>query len=51
MIKHKSTLAKLMARENITVQYGNYQTAWFDIKDRILGLPTVSYTHLRAHET
>ena len=39
MIKHKSTLAKLMARENITVQYGNYQTAWFDIKDRILGLP------------
>jgi len=39
MIKHKSTLAKLMARENITVQYGNYQTAWFDIKDRVLGLP------------
>ncbi len=39
MIKHKSTLAKLMARENITVQYGNYSTAWFDIKDRILGLP------------
>ena len=28
-----------MARENITVQYGNYSTAWFDIKDRILGLP------------
>ena len=39
MIKHKSTLAKLMARENITVQYGNYETAWFDIKDRVLGLP------------
>ena len=39
MIKHKSTLAKLMARENITVQYGNYQTAWFDIKNRTLGLP------------
>ena len=39
MIKHKSTLAKLMARENITVQYGNYQTAWFDIKNRVLGLP------------
>ena len=39
MIKHKSTLAKLLAKENISVQYGNYSTAWFDIKDRILGLP------------
>jgi len=39
MIKHKSTLAKLLAKENVTVQYGNYSTAWFDIKDRILGLP------------
>lgn len=36
---HKSTLAKLLAKEDITVQYGNYHTAWFDIKDRILGLP------------
>src|SRR6056300_1093972 len=34
----KTTLAKLLAKENITVQYGNYQTAWFDIKDRVLGL-------------
>lgn len=39
MIKHKSTLAKLLAKENITVQYGNYQTAWFDIKNRVLGIP------------
>src|SRR6056300_1731158 len=39
MIKHKSTLAKLLAKENITVQYGNYKTAWFDIKIRILGIP------------
>ena len=39
MTTRKSTLAKLLAKENITVQYGNYQTAWFDIKDRILGLP------------
>ena len=30
---HKSTLAKLLAKEDITVQYGNYHTAWFDIKD------------------
>ena len=39
MIKHKSTLAKLLAKENIHVQYGNYQTAWFDIKNRVLGIP------------
>ena len=35
----KSILAKLLAKENITVQHGNYETAWFDIKDRVLGLP------------
>ena len=35
----KSILAKLLAKENITVQHGNYHTAWFDIKDRVLGLP------------
>ena len=39
MIQHKSTLAKLLAKENITVQYGNYKTAWFDIKNRVLGIP------------
>ena len=38
-MNQKSTLAKLLAKEDITVQYGNYHTAWFDIKDRILGLP------------
>jgi len=35
----KSILAKLLAKENITIQHGNYHTAWFDIKDRVLGLP------------
>ncbi len=35
----KGILAKLLAKENITIQHGNYQTAWFDIKNRILGLP------------
>jgi len=39
MIKVIFTLAKLLAKENITVQYGNYKTAWFDIKNRILGIP------------
>ena len=32
-------LAKLLAKENITIQEGNYKTAWFDIKNRVLGLP------------
>lgn len=32
-------LPKLLAKENITIQHGNYKTAWFDIKNRVLGLP------------
>ncbi len=39
MQNHNPTIARLLAKENITVQHGNYKTAWFDIKDRILGLP------------
>ena len=35
----KGILPKLLAKENITIQHGNYSTAWFDIKDRVLGLP------------
>lgn len=35
----KSTLAKLLARENISVQHGNYRTAYFDVNARVLGLP------------
>ena len=34
-----SMLPKLLAKENITVKHGNYKTAWFDVKDRVLGLP------------
>ena len=36
---HQTALAKLLATENITVRHGNYNTAFFDLKDRILGLP------------
>ena len=32
-------LAKLLAKENLTVEHGNYRTAWFDVKNRVLGLP------------
>jgi len=33
-------LAKLLATENITVHVGDYKTAFFDTKNRILGLPS-----------
>lgn len=35
----KSTLARLLAKENITVQHGNFTTAFFDVQSRVLGLP------------
>ena len=39
MSESKSLLARLLAKENITVQHGNYTTAYFDVQNRILGLP------------
>ena len=36
---HQSMLAKLLAKENITVRFGNYQTAFFEPKNRVLGMP------------
>jgi hypothetical protein len=35
----QSMLARLLSKENISVQHGNYSTAFFDVKERILGLP------------
>ena len=35
----KSILAKLLAKENLTVEHRNIPTAYFDPKNRILGLP------------
>ena len=52
----KSTLAKLLASENITVQHNKVQTASFDVKNRILTLPIFKeksgdvYDMLIAHE-
>ena len=34
-----SNLAKLLATENITVEHQNIPTAYFDVQNRILGLP------------
>ncbi len=36
----QTVLAKLLAKENIQVAVGNYKTAFFDVKNRVLGLPT-----------
>lgn len=35
----KSILARLLARENIDVQQNNHPTAFFDVENRVLGLP------------
>ena len=39
MFNQKSVLARLLANENINVQQGNYETAYFDVQSRTLGLP------------
>lgn len=39
MFSQKSILARLLANENISVEQGNFETAWFEPKSRRLGLP------------
>ena len=41
LIDSKSLLAKLMATENLTVEHRNVRTASFDVKNRILVIPTL----------
>lgn len=41
LIDTKSLLAKLMATENLTVEHRNVRTASFDVKNRILVIPTL----------
>ena len=41
LIQSKSLLAKLMATENIVVEQRNVRTACFDVKNRILTVPTL----------
>lgn len=38
-LSKKSILARLLATENLAVEQGNFQTAWFEPKSRRLGLP------------
>ena len=55
-INTKSQLAKLIAKENLTVQHNNVKTASFDTLNRILTLPIFKvqtgdiYDMLIAHE-
>ena len=39
MLEKKSVLARLLANENISVQQGNFQSASFDVVNRVLRLP------------
>lgn len=39
LISHQTALAKLLAKENVNVQVGNFTTAFFDVESRTLGLP------------
>jgi len=38
-LQSQDHLAKLLAKENLTVQHGNFQTASFNVVDRVLSLP------------
>jgi len=38
-MNQQGMLAKLLAKENLRIQHGNYATAFFDTKSRVLGLP------------
>jgi hypothetical protein len=52
----QSTLARLLAQENINVIHGNYRTAWFNPEQRTLALPVwkdrgkAVYDLLTGHE-
>ena len=58
MMKNKSTLAKLLAEEDIFVVHKQMETAYFDVKKRELGLPIWKdeemtpeiYDLMRCHE-
>jgi hypothetical protein len=39
LLLKKSILARLLANENVSVEQTNHHTAFFDVKNRVLGLP------------
>lgn len=40
-----STVARLLATENLEIEYGSFKTASFDIQNRVLKLPTWTFTN------
>lgn len=54
LIAYKEMFAKLMANENIRIEYGNFPTAFFNVETRVLGLPSWNdadtYDLLIGHE-
>ena len=49
-MQQSSLLPKLLAKENVTIQHGNFKTAWFDIKNRVLGLPLWDDMHKDVYD-
>jgi hypothetical protein len=49
-IGHQTSLAKLLAKENIQVRTGNFRTAYFDVNNRILGLPIMKDLDKSAYD-
>ena len=49
-IGHQTSLAKLLAKENIQVRTGNFRTAYFDVKNRVLGLPIMKDLDKAAYD-
>ena len=46
----KTNVARVLANENITVEYGNHETASFDVKNRKLLLPNWSHKSNDVHD-
>ena len=46
----KTNLARLLATENLSVEYGNHETASFNVKNRHLELPNWSHTSNDVHD-
>lgn len=49
-MKNSSLLPKLLAKEDLTIKHGNYNTAWFDVKNRVLGLPLWKEMHKDVYD-
>jgi hypothetical protein len=44
LTQYNTTFAKLLATENIDVQFGDFKTPFFDVKNRVLGIPSWTWS-------